>query len=125
MLQKRAFANPKMEFIWDTTVTSINGENAVESVTLHNLKTGEQQELACHGVFIYVGLHPQSDLVKDMLELDAEGYVCADAHMRTSLPGVFAVGDLRTETVRQAATATGDGVVAALAADEYLSSLAD
>jgi thioredoxin reductase (NADPH) len=125
ILQKRAFQNPKVEFIWDTGVTSINGQDTVESVSLRNLKTGEERDFPCQGVFIYVGYHPQSDLVKDVLELDDEGYICTDAHMRTNLPGVFAIGDLRTETVRQAATAAGDGVVAALAADEFLNTLTD
>jgi thioredoxin reductase (NADPH) len=125
ILQKRAFQSPKVEFIWDTAVTSINGQDAVESVSLRNLKTGEERDFPCQGVFIYVGYHPQSDLVKDVLELDDDGYICTDVHMRTNLPGVFAIGDLRTETVRQAATAAGDGVVAALAADEYLNTLAD
>jgi thioredoxin reductase (NADPH) len=125
ILQKRAFQNPKVEFIWDTAVTSINGQDTVESVGLRNLKTGEERDFPCQGVFIYVGYHPQSDLVKDVLELDDDGYICTDVHMRTNLPGVFAIGDLRTETVRQAATAAGDGVVAALAADEYLNTLAD
>lgn len=125
ILQKRAFNNPKVEFIFDAAVTLINGEEKVQSVTLRNLKNGEERDLACQGVFIYVGYHPQSDLVKDLLEVDDEGYICTDAHMRTTIPGVFAVGDLRTDTVRQAATATGDGVVAALAADEYLNTLAD
>ncbi len=125
ILQKRAFSNPKMAFIWDTRVVSINGEVNVQSVSLHNLKTGQESDLPCDGVFIYVGYHPQSDLVRETLDLDDEGYIHADAHMRTSVPGVFAVGDLRTDTVRQAATATGDGVAAALAADEYLNSLSD
>jgi thioredoxin reductase (NADPH) len=125
ILQKRAFNNPKVEFIWNTVVTAVNGEEKVESVALRHLQTGEESVLPCQGVFIYVGYHPQSDLVKDVLEVDAEGYICTDAHMRTTIPGVFAVGDLRTETVRQAATATGDGVVAALAADEYLNTLTD
>lgn len=125
VLQKRAFNNPKMRFIWNTAVTSINGDQTVESVSLHNLQTGEDSVLPAAGVFIYVGFHPNTDLVSDRLELDHEGYLCTDHHMRTKMPGVFAAGDIRTDTVRQAVTAAGDGVVAALAADAYLSSLDD
>ncbi len=121
IIQERAFANEKMNFIWDTVVEKINGENAVESLTLKNVKTGETWELPVQGVFIYVGLVPQSELFKGKVEITERGYIATDEFMRTSVAGVFAVGDVRRPLGRQVATAVGDGCVAALMVEKYLS----
>ncbi|RMG61600.1 MAG: thioredoxin-disulfide reductase [Deltaproteobacteria bacterium] len=121
IIQERAFANDKIDFVWDSVVESINGKDAVESVTLKNVKTGEKKDLPVQGVFIYVGLVPQSQLFKGKVEIDERGYIVTDEFMRTSVPGVFAVGDVRRALGRQVATAVGDGCVAALMVEKYLS----
>ncbi len=121
IIQERAFENKKMSFVWDSVVTEIKGKEEVESVTLRNVKTGEKDELPVGGVFIYVGFVPQSKLFKGQIEINEKGYIVTDEYMRTSIPGVYAVGDVRRELGRQVATAVGDGCVAALMAEKYLS----
>ena len=126
VLQERALANPKIEFIWDTVVESINGNGKgngngqVGSLTLRNVKTGDQSELIASGVFIYVGFKPNSSPFQGVLDMDAGGHVKVDLMMRTNVPGVFAAGDIRWQSTRQLANAAGDGVTAAIAAYEYL-----
>ncbi len=119
-LQERAFANPKMEFVWDTVVESINGNGKVESLTLRNVKTGERREFETAGVFIYVGFKPNSGPFEGVLDMDEGGHIKVDLMMRTNVPGVFAAGDLRWQSTRQLANAAGDGVTAAIAAYQYL-----
>jgi len=121
IIQERAFAHEKMSFVWDSVITEIKGEEGVEAVTLQNVKTNEEEEMPVGGVFIYIGFVPQSDLFKGQIEINEKGYIVTDEFMRTSLPGVFAVGDVRRELGRQVATAVGDGCVAALMAEKYLS----
>jgi thioredoxin reductase (NADPH) len=125
ILQHRAFANPKIEFIWDTVVTSINGENAVQSVTLENLKTGEVSELPTSGVFIYVGHLPNNQLFPGKLALDEDGYLITDRLMRTSVPGIFAGGEIQDHRFKQVATSVGQGVAAAMEAEKYIAALED
>lgn len=121
LLQERAFANPKMEFLWDTVVEEIFGEELVKGLKLRNVKTGQRSILAVSGVFIYVGLHPSTDYLRGLLPLDEEGRIPTDEQMQTEIPGVFAAGDIRRNSPRQAITAAGDGATAALSAEKFLS----
>ena len=112
VLQDRAFANEKINFIWDSVVKEIKGENRVESVVIKNVKTNQVTEHAFGGVFIYVGLDPVSDFTKDLQIQDESGWIVTDDHMKTSVAGVFAVGDVRQKDLRQVTTAVGDGAIA-------------
>jgi thioredoxin reductase (NADPH) len=123
ILQDRAFNNDKVDFIWDTVVEEIEGENNVDGLQLRNVKTGEVSELPADGVFIYIGLLPNSDAFLDLGITDQEGWIVTDDHMETSAPGIFAVGDVRQTVLRQVATAVGDGSIAGDAAYKYVESL--
>jgi thioredoxin reductase (NADPH) len=122
IMQERAFANDKIRYAWDSEVVSANGDGKLESVSLRNLKTGEESVLPVTGLFIAIGHDPRSELVKGQVELDAEGYVLKhDLHStRTNLDAVFAAGDLVDHTYRQAITAAGSGCAAALDAEKWL-----
>ncbi|HHV94690.1 MAG TPA: thioredoxin-disulfide reductase [Firmicutes bacterium] len=119
-LQERAFANPKIEFIWDSVVEAIEGHQAVEQLRVKNVKTGAVTTLPADGVFIYVGMLPNSEFLQGVVELDPWGYVVAGEDTVTSEPGIFAAGDIRTKSLRQIVTAVADGAVAAMAAEKYL-----
>jgi len=123
ILQKHAFANPKMKFIWDTVVTEIIGEDAVESVSLKNVKTGEESIHKTDGVFIFIGHTPNTELFAGQLELDQEGYIVIDKNMETSVPGVFAAGEVADPDFRQVITSAGMGAAAAIQATRYLERL--
>ena len=120
VLQDRAFANEKIHFAWNTVVEEIKGDNRVTSLVLKDVQTGEVREQVAGGVFIYVGLDPVSDFAKDLGILDDQGWVITDDHMKTSVPGVFAVGDVRQKDLRQVTTAVGDGAVAGQEAYKYI-----
>ena len=120
ILQERAFANEKITFVWDSVVTEILGREKVEAVKVKNRKTGEEKVLQVDGVFIFVGIKPQSDFVKGVLKLDEGGFIITDAEMRTEVPGVFAAGDVRSKACRQIVTAAGDGATAAYMAEHFL-----
>ena len=105
--------------VYDTVVKSINGTNTVESLTVENVKTGEQTQLPCDVVFIFAGMAPQTELV-EMLKKDEGGYIITDQNMQTSIPGLFAAGDVRAKPFRQIVTATSDGAIAANAAKEMI-----
>lgn len=120
VLQDRAFANEKINFIWDSVVKEIKGENRVESVVIENVKTNQVTEQAFGGVFIYVGLDPVSDFTKDLKIQDESGWIVTDDHMKTSVAGVFAVGDVRQKDLRQVTTAVGDGAIAGQEAYKYI-----
>ena len=120
VLQDRAFANEKIKFIWDSVVKEIKGENRVESVEIENVKTGQVTEQAFGGVFIYVGLDPVSDFVQELQIRDQVGWIVTDDHMKTSVAGVFAVGDVRQKDLRQVTTAVGDGAIAGQEAYKYI-----
>ena len=120
VLQDRAFANEKINFIWDSVVKEIKGENRVESVVIENVKTNQVTEHAFGGVFIYVGLDPVSDFTKDLQIQDESGWIVTDDHMKTSVAGVFAVGDVRQKDLRQVTTAVGDGAIAGQEAYKYI-----
>ena len=126
ILQERAFANDKIDFTWDTVVTKINGDGQkVTSVSTHNKKTGEDGELKVNGVFIYVGVIPLSEPFKELGITDEQGWIKTDELMQTSLPGVYAIGDVRAKELRQITTAVGDGSIAGQQAFNYVESLKD
>jgi thioredoxin reductase (NADPH) len=124
-LQERARRNPKIEFVWDTIVTEINGNGAVESVQLQNVKTGQASSLPAEGVFVYVGHYPNSRLFRGKLEMDEHGYLLIDRRTRTSVPGVFAAGEIADPVFRQVVSSAGEGCKAAIEAERYLVALED
>ncbi|AAM25372.1 MAG: Thioredoxin reductase [Caldanaerobacter subterraneus] len=121
--QEKAFANEKIEFIWNTVVVDVEGEYGVERIRLKNVKTGEESTLNVDGVFVAIGYDPNTELVKGIVELDEYGYIITDDDMKTNIPGVFAAGDIRHKLLRQVITAAGDGATAAYAAEKYIESL--
>jgi len=125
ILQRRAFANDKIEFIWNSIVTAIHGDGGVRSVSLKNVKTGEESELKTDGVFIYIGHIPNTQLFVGQLEMDPDGYLIVDKRMRTNIPGVFAAGDVQDRYFRQVATAVGQGCAAAMEAEKFIAELED
>lgn len=120
-LQKRAFSNDKISFIWNTVVSEIRGNGIVNAVVLENTKTGEQTVHPTEGAFIFIGHYPNSNFLVDQLEMDEEGYVLTDELMRTSVPGVFAAGEIQDPIYRQVATSVGQGTAAAMQAEKWLS----
>ena len=114
---------PNVEFLWNSTVSELLQNGRLTGVKVQNLITGEEKEISADGLFVSIGRKPNSSLVQGRLELDGAGYIVADESTVTSLPGVFAVGDVRTKNVRQIVTAAADGAVAAHYAEEYLASL--
>ena len=114
-----------VEFIWNSTVSQLHHDGKLQSVAVQNLISGEVKNVECDGVFISIGRSPASALVKGQLALDEGGYIIADESTVTSIPGVYAVGDVRTKQVRQIVTAVSDGAVAAHMAEEYLAENAD
>ena len=121
LLQERAFANKKMEFLWDTVVEEILGDDKVKGLSVRNVKTGQGKNLEVSAVFIYVGLHPSTDYLSGLLSLYGEGHIPTNEEMETEIPGIFAAGDIRKNSSRQVITAAGDGATAALSAERYLS----
>lgn len=128
IVQERAFANPKIEFLWDTVVEELKGEGTLNAMVVKNVKTGELTEIhadekdGMFGVFGFIGFSPRTDLFKNQLTLE-NGYIVTDENMNTNLPGVYAVGDVRKKKLRQVVTAAADGAIAAMEANEYLQSL--
>ncbi len=120
IIQDRAFKNPKMEFIWDTVVQEIHGEERVGQLELVNRKSKEISMLPVDGVFIYVGILPNNELLESRIELDSAGFVLTDDHMHTNIPGIYAAGDIRHTVLRQVVTATSDGAVAAWSAEKWI-----
>jgi thioredoxin reductase (NADPH) len=122
-LQRRARENPKIEFIWNSVVTAVNGQNKVEGVALKNVVTGKETTLPVDGVFIYVGHLPNNQLFVGKLAMDAQGYLITDRLMRASVPGIFAAGEIQDHRFKQAATSAGQGVAAAMECEKYLADL--
>lgn len=122
ILQDRAFDNEKVNFIWDSVVEKIQGENKVESLQIRNVKTNELSEIKADGAFIYVGLIPNTNEYNGLGITDEEGWIITDENMETSVPGVFAVGDVRQTVLRQIATAVGDGSIAGDQIYKYIES---
>ena len=129
-IQEKAFANPKMAFMWNTTIEEIKGDGVVTSMIVKDTKTGETREIEADeedgtfGIFVFVGFDPKSQLFEGKLEMENR-YIVTDKYMHTSVPGVFAAGDVIVKHLRQVVTACGDGAVAATEAQHYVENLAD
>ena len=125
IMQDKAFANPKIEFIWDSEIAEVQStaKGEVSGVIVRNLKTGHLSDLPLDGVFIAIGHTPNTSLFVGQIELDANGYIVTHSGSKTSVPGVFAAGDVQDHIYRQAITAAGSGCMAALDAERYLEGL--
>ncbi len=121
VLQERAFNNDKVKFLWSTVVEEFRGDQVLDRALVKDLKTDKTYELPMAAAFIYVGFHPNTEYLSDLLELDSGGHVCTDINMRTVLPMVYACGDARADSTRQLGAAVGDGITAALACYHDLS----
>jgi thioredoxin reductase (NADPH) len=119
VLQERAFENPKIDFQWNSVVDRIEGEPVVQQVVTHDVNTGEQTTIAADGVFVYIGLVPNTPFVPEGVQLEW-GYIITAEDMSTGIPGIFAAGDVRVKTLRQVVTAAGDGATAAHSAEKYI-----
>lgn len=121
ILQERAFAEPKISFIWNTVVEEILGDDAVTGVRLRNVVSGETSALDVAAVFIFIGLTPNTGFLRGKLNMDEGGHIFVNEWMDTQIPGLFAAGDVRVNSARQLVTAAGDGATAAIRADHYIS----
>jgi thioredoxin reductase (NADPH) len=125
IIQTRAFANEKLEFIWDSVVEEIMGDTKVRSLTLKNVKTGEKSSLDVGAIFVFIGFVPNSDIVRESIRKNEAGYFITDDRMETSIPGIYAIGDVRQQLVKQITNAVGDGTTAAVAAQKHIEELHD
>lgn len=123
IVQERAFSNEKLEFVWDSVVKEIKGEDLVSTVVLENVKTGVVSDLAVNGVFPYIGILPNVDGFSGQIEQDSKGFILTDETMKTSVDGVYAVGDVRVTPLRQVVTAASDGAIGAVYAVRYIEAL--
>ncbi len=118
--QERAFANPKIKFLWNSVVQEIRGDKMVQSILVKNLKTQEIKEVSVEGVFLFVGITPRTQFLKGLVEMDEGGYILTNENGETSVKGIFAAGDCRKKLLRQISTAVGDGATAAFAVEKFL-----
>ena len=127
ILQKRLFDNPKVEVIWDTLVDRVeaDAQGFVHNLKLRNVKTGAESDLAVTAMFVFIGFRPNTGIIEGHVDHDEMGYLLTDTNMETSIDGLFAAGDVRSQLTRQVTTAAGDGTTAAIAAEKYLASLRD
>lgn len=123
ILQERVFSNKKINFSWDSVVTKILGKEKVEGILVQNKKTGEEKEIFCQGVFVFVGNIPNSKFLNKIIKLDEKGYILTDDNMMTSQEGIYACGDVRKKLLKQVVTACGEGATAAFAAQKYIEGL--
>jgi len=121
ILKDRAFKDKKIEFLWSSAIEKFTGRDRLEEVLVRNKKENRTYKLKVDGVFEYIGLKPNSELVKDLAKLDEKGFIITNSQMEASLPGIFAVGDVRNTPLRQVITAVADGAVAAMYVDKFLS----
>jgi len=120
-LKKRAFANEKINFVWNTVIDEVVGNGMVTSIKTTNLETEKTGEIATDGVFIYIGHYPNSKFLEGKLAMDEHGYIITDEKMRTSVSGVYAAGEIQDSTFRQIATSVGQGCAAAMQCEKWLS----
>ena len=120
ILQEKAFAEPKIEFLWNTIVEEIKGKDVVKRLSLRDAITREKSTLDVAGIFVSTGFKPNTAYLKETLPLDAAGYITTNEKMETEIPGIFAAGDIRYNSARQAVTAAGDGVTAALYSEKFI-----
>ena len=125
VLQERALKNDKIEMVWDSVVTGMDGFFNVENIHIKNVKTGSESTIKADGCFIWVGTLPNTEYVKESVETDEGGFIRTDARMETSVPGVYAAGDVRTTPLKQIATAVGDGAIAAMSAEHFIENIKD
>jgi thioredoxin reductase (NADPH) len=127
ILQQRLFANPKIEVVWNTVVDAVEADEQglVSNLKLRDVNTEATRDLAVTGLFVFIGFRPNTGIIDDHVEHDDMGYLRTDANMQTSIPGLFAAGDVRAQLTRQVTTAVGDATTAAIAAEKYLKALAD
>lgn len=127
IVQKRVFENPKIEVIWDSVVEEVHGDaqGLVHHLAVRNVKTDERTDLEATGMFVFIGFKPNTGIIEGHVDHDAMGYLVTDTNMQTSIPGLFAAGDVRVQLTRQVTTAVGDATTAAIAAEKYLTSLKD
>lgn len=118
--QERALSNPKIRFMWNSVIEEVKGDQIVRAVMVRNVKTGESKEVSTEGLFLFIGLTPNTGFLKGLVKLDEEGYVITNADCETSLKGIFAAGDCRRKLLRQIGTAVGDGATAAFAAEKHI-----
>ncbi len=119
-IQDRAFKNPKMEFLFDTVVQEIQGQERIEGLEIFNKKTNVTSVIPVNGIFIYVGILPNNSLIESRIALDSQGFIITDAEMHTNIPGIFAAGDIIQKVLRQVVTAVNDGAVAAFSAEKWI-----
>jgi thioredoxin reductase (NADPH) len=118
--QERVLSNPKIKMLWNSVVQKIKGDSIVRSIVIKNVKTGEIDEFNTEGVFLFVGVSPRTQFLKNLITFDEAGYIVTDENCETSIKGIFAAGDCRKKLLRQIATAVGDGATAAFATEKYL-----
>lgn len=123
ILADRVVSEPKIDMVWDSVPLSVNGNSAVESVTVKNVNDGKEKKVRCDGVFVYIGESPSTGIFKGLLKLSEEGFIIVDDRMRASAEGVFAAGDVCHKNFRQIATAVGDGAIAADSSRKYLENM--
>ena len=123
ILSEGALARPEIEFFWDTVVESIGGDGQVRELGLRNVKTGTESKLEVSGIFVAVGLRPNTGYLEGVVALSPEGFILVNDQMETGVPGIFAAGDIRAGSARQVSSAVGDGATAAISAERYLSSI--
>jgi len=120
IIEEKAFTEPKVEFLWNNIVERIEGEDVVKRLRLRNVVSGEESTLDVSGVFVSIGFKPNTDYLKDILPLDAAGYIVVNEKMETGIPGIFAAGDIRSGSIRQVIAAAGDGATAAIYAERFI-----
>ncbi|MDP2968665.1 MAG: thioredoxin-disulfide reductase [Deltaproteobacteria bacterium] len=118
--QERALSNPKIKFLWNSVVQEIKGDSVVRSVVVKNVKSGEVKEVETEGAFLFIGLTPRTQFLKELVQMDESGYIVTNENCETSIKGIFAAGDCRKKLLRQISTSVGDGATAAFAAEKYL-----
>ena len=118
--QERALSNPKIKFLWNSVVQEIKGDSVVRSVVVKNVKSGEVKEVQTEGAFLFIGLMPRTQFLKELVQMDESGYIVTNENCETSIKGIFTAGDCRKKLLRQISTSVGDGATAAFAAEKYL-----